>query len=110
MLKFPGWGWNLRHSCNQSHSSDNTVWITCWDTQELRILKLKKLRSALIAQWVTNPALSLPWLGSPLWHRVDPWHRTFHPYALDEAKFVFVSVFLKKLRLNEMRLETRTPD
>ena len=52
MLKFPGWGWNLRHSCNQSHSSDNTVWITCWDTQELRILKLKKLRSALIARAV----------------------------------------------------------
>ena len=44
-----------------------------------------KQGSCLVAQWVRDPELPLKWLGSPLWHRSDPWPRNFHmPWA--EAK------------------------
>ena len=31
-----------------------------------------------MAQWVKVPVQSLPWLGSLLWHRFDPWPGNFH--------------------------------
>ena len=34
--------------------------------------KPKKSNPRLVAQWVKDPALSLQWLGAPLWHRFDP--------------------------------------
>ena len=36
MWKFLGQGSNLCHSCNQSHSSDNTGSLNCWALRELR--------------------------------------------------------------------------
>ena len=35
MWKFPGQQWNLRHSCNQSHSSDKARSLTHWARREL---------------------------------------------------------------------------
>ena len=35
MWKFPGQGLNLRHSSNQSYSSDNTGSLTHWAKREL---------------------------------------------------------------------------
>ena len=37
MWKFPGQGLNPCHSCNQSHSGDNTRSLTYWATRELPI-------------------------------------------------------------------------
>ena len=37
----------------------------------------KDCRNPLEAQWVKDPALSLLWLWSLLWHRFDPWPRYF---------------------------------
>ena len=30
-----------------------------------------------MAQWIKDPALSLLWLGSLLWHRFNPWPGNF---------------------------------
>ena len=35
-------------------------------------------RSSLVVQWVKDPALSLPWLGSLLWRGFDPWPGDLH--------------------------------
>ena len=40
--------------------------------------KAEKKGRSLAAQWVKDPALSLLWLGSVLWHGLDPWPRNFH--------------------------------
>ena len=37
-----------------------------------------ELGSSLEAQWLKDPALSLQWLGSLLWHGLDPWPGNFH--------------------------------
>lgn len=37
-----------------------------------------------MAQYVKNLALSLLWLGSPLWDRFDPWLRAL-PHAVGAA-------------------------
>ena len=31
-----------------------------------------------MTQWIKDPALSLLWLRSLLWHRLDPWPGNFH--------------------------------
>ena len=33
--------------------------------------------SSLMAQWVTDPVLSLPWLWLQLWHKFDPLPRNY---------------------------------
>ena len=33
--------------------------------------------NSLVAQQVQDPALSLQWLRSLLWHKFDPWPRSF---------------------------------
>ena len=38
----------------------------------------KQSESSLEVQWVQDPALSLQWLGSLLWHKFDPWPRYLH--------------------------------
>ena len=43
--------------------------------------------SSLVAQQVKDPLLSLQWLGSLLWYRVDPWPGNFHlPQAWAKKK------------------------
>ena len=42
-------------------------------------------QSSLVAQWVKDLALSLLWLRSLLWHRLDPWPREF-PHAVGAVK------------------------
>ena len=41
------------------------------------IVKIKSW-SYLVAQWVKDPALSLQWLGSLLWHGLSPWPRNIY--------------------------------
>ena len=67
----------------------------------------------LVAQWVKDLASSLLWLGSQLWHRLDPWPGNFHMlwaqpkkvYFFDVARILFISFFVKKSteKLNILR-------
>ena len=41
-------------------------------------IKKSTNRSALVAQWVRDPALVPIWLRSLLWCRFDPWPGNFH--------------------------------
>ena len=36
-----------------------------------------KWRESRVVQWVRDPVLSLQWLGSLLWHGLDPWPGNF---------------------------------
>ena len=50
---------------------------TLKSNQRLHIQK-KKDSSSLTAQWVKDPALSLPWLWLQWQHELNPWPRNFH--------------------------------
>jgi len=67
------------HGCNINGSgqvlypmpySAQTILRARWTN---KFLKACPSRSSLVAQWVKDPALSLPWLRSQLWLGFDPW-------------------------------------
>ena len=43
-------------------------------------------RSSLVAQWVKDRAMSLPWFGSLLWHMFNPWPRKFCMLRIQREK------------------------
>ena len=84
LWKFLGQGSNLRHSCNQNHSSDNAGFLTCWATRELPIL----LRCYMASFRVKEKNWSL-WLSrlSHLWEAlVNVWCRYTLTLEREEAQ------------------------
>ena len=62
--KFPSQRLNLRHSCNQSHSSDNTRSLTYWAMRELRYPKLYRALVLLMKTVRWHIEFVLLWLFS----------------------------------------------
>ena len=61
------------------------------------------MRSSLVAQEVKEPALLLPQLRSPLWHRFDPWPRNFHMLQAQLKKKKKMKNHYKLIRLSRIK-------
>ena len=57
--------------------------------EDVLTLYIENPRSSLVAQWVKEPALSLPWLWLQLWHGFDPWPRNFCMLWIQPKKLIY---------------------
>ena len=70
-------GGAIRQKQNKQEMERRVVYTYQIPNLKQLVLKNKNSVSSLAAQWVKDP-LPLQWLGSLLWHRFNPWPRTFH--------------------------------